>query len=223
MCHERELATQAQVSIGTDSPTKFRNGSLNLHYLHVANGLGRNCRVCHGIHAGDNKHLLLASVPYQQWQAPLELTETETGGRCVTGCHLPFSYDRDTPVALERQRETGEQVRRVRSTSTEPVSIQWVGNDTQSRAVTIPTGDVPMLLLFLGAEPEQDLRMINAVREALSSRKDTRVLLAAPARDRRRGRSVVADHDRRRGIGDVGTAQGKAYHAGDSSGRPSHR
>jgi predicted CXXCH cytochrome family protein len=194
MCHERELATQAQVSIGTDSPTKFRNGSLNLHYLHVANGLGRNCRVCHGIHAGDNKHLLLASVPYQQWQAPLELTETETGGRCVTGCHLPFSYDRDTPVALERQRETGEQVRRVRSTSTEPVSIQWVGNDTQSRAVTIPTGDVPMLLLFLGAEPEQDLRMINAVREALSSRKDTRVLLAVP---------VVSDVERLQEIAGV--------------------
>lgn len=177
-CHNRALVAEPQVATGEDSPTRFRNGSLNLHYLHVANGLGRNCRACHGIHTADNPHLLLANVPFKQWQAPLELIETDTGGRCLTGCHLPFSYDRVNPVALKDQREAGEEVKRIRAAMPEDVNVQWQGVDTSGGAVVLPAEDAPTLLMFSGADPDQNTRTIHAVREALSLRSGTRVVLA---------------------------------------------
>ena len=34
--------------------TQFRNGDLNLHWLHVNREKGRNCRSCHQTHASSN-------------------------------------------------------------------------------------------------------------------------------------------------------------------------
>lgn len=177
MCHEEALASQYEVSTGEDSPTQFRNGGLNLHYLHVSNGLGRACRVCHETHTGENTRLIRSAVPYKTWEAPLELAVTETGGRCVTGCHLPFSYDRVTPVALAKQREAGEEVRRIRAEPPNATEVRWQGVDTQGRAVVIPDEERPSLLLFIRGDLGEDLRTVQAVRDAVTWDEDMQVVL----------------------------------------------
>lgn len=95
-CHTSELATEAT----TSSATNFRNGERNLHYLHVvAQGdSGRSCRVCHAPHGSTRDALTHASVPFGQWDIPIEFSATATGGSCAAGCHRANRYDRITPV-----------------------------------------------------------------------------------------------------------------------------
>ncbi len=76
--------------------TGFRNGDRNLHNVHVVRQQkGRSCRSCHRIHASDGPKLINADgVPFGNWQIPIRLEITETGGSCVPGCHRPMVYDR---------------------------------------------------------------------------------------------------------------------------------
>jgi len=96
-CHEAGLATQAE----TEDATEFRNGTRNLHHVHVhKDRKGRSCRFCHAPHASALPHQLRASVPFGRvgWQLPLGFKPTKTGGTCTSGCHAPKSYDREQPV-----------------------------------------------------------------------------------------------------------------------------
>jgi predicted CXXCH cytochrome family protein len=98
-CHEPTLTTARQ----TTTATKFRNGDLNLHYVHVNNPTkGRTCRMCHSPHASKNQHMLRDTLPFGDWHMPLGYTATETGGSCASGCHTTKSYDRDTPVTYAK-------------------------------------------------------------------------------------------------------------------------
>jgi predicted CXXCH cytochrome family protein len=95
-CHDETLATEKL----TAGATKFRNGNVNLHYLHVNKARkGRSCRACHTIHASKNPHMLADSVPFGQWQLPIGFKEIEGGGTCTSGCHLPKTYRRVKPAA----------------------------------------------------------------------------------------------------------------------------
>lgn len=95
-CHGAELATE----VTTSSATNFRNGETNLHYLHVvAQGdAGRSCRVCHSAHGSTRDALTHESVPFGQWEIPIQFTATNTGGSCAAGCHRAYRYDRITAV-----------------------------------------------------------------------------------------------------------------------------
>jgi predicted CXXCH cytochrome family protein len=87
----------------TPDLTDFRNGNLNLHYVHVNKARrGRTCRSCHSTHASDLPKHVRASVPYGMWDLPIDFEKTETGGSCKPGCHLPFAYDRKSPVEYKR-------------------------------------------------------------------------------------------------------------------------
>jgi predicted CXXCH cytochrome family protein len=93
-CHEESLATEAR----TRSATGFRDGSRNLHFVHVDRAQrGRSCRACHDPHAGDNPFLVKQSPRYGSWQMPMKFQVLETGGSCAPGCHEAQSYDRETP------------------------------------------------------------------------------------------------------------------------------
>ncbi|NIA20533.1 MAG: hypothetical protein GWP05_00885 [Anaerolineaceae bacterium] len=95
-CHDASLARERR----TASATRFRNGDLNLHYLHVNKAnKGRTCRACHDPHGSKNKHYVRASVPFGEWQLPIGFVATEHGGTCSTGCHQKKSYDRINPVS----------------------------------------------------------------------------------------------------------------------------
>ena len=90
-CHDKSLVAEAQ----TDEATEFRNGSRNLHYLHVnKKKKGRTCRACHASHVSKNPQLLRESVPFGKWRIPIKFTATENGGSCGPGCHRSKTYER---------------------------------------------------------------------------------------------------------------------------------
>ena len=99
-CHSESSVLTKETSDLTD----FRNGNTNLHFLHVnKERRGRTCRACHQTHASNLPRHIRESVPYGRWDLPIQFEKTETGGGCKPGCHLPFAYDRQTPVVYKRQ------------------------------------------------------------------------------------------------------------------------
>ena len=98
-CHEETLVQTAE----TASLTDFRNGSSNLHYLHVnKDRRGRTCRSCHATHASNLPKHIRKSVPYGVWDLPIQFAKTETGGSCKPGCHVPYAYDRNQAVEYKK-------------------------------------------------------------------------------------------------------------------------
>jgi predicted CXXCH cytochrome family protein len=96
-CHEERIVRERY----EDKQTDFRNGRLNLHYLHVNNeNGGSTCSACHGTHAGSQPKLIREKVPFGNWIMPVKFTKSNTGGSCLTGCHKEYKYDRVNPVQL---------------------------------------------------------------------------------------------------------------------------
>ncbi|NPA68152.1 MAG: hypothetical protein GXO50_06045 [Chlorobi bacterium] len=93
-CHDEALLNNAR----TKTATSFRNGDNNLHYLHINGDKGRNCSVCHDIHASDDKFLIKQKTVFGEWLMPLNFTSSENGGSCRTGCHEKKEYNRINPV-----------------------------------------------------------------------------------------------------------------------------
>ncbi len=95
-CHDKNLALYQR----TSEATGFRNGDRNMHFLHVnRSDKGRVCKACHGVHGADQVKLIMSrAVGFGNWEIPIQLTLTETGGTCYVGCHNPKSYDRLRPV-----------------------------------------------------------------------------------------------------------------------------
>lgn len=89
-CHNEELLTEHSTVKGTN----FRNGTKNLHYLHISGNRGRNCNLCHNAHGAPNDHLLENAVLFGKWMMPMGLELTENGGSCATGCHKRLEYSR---------------------------------------------------------------------------------------------------------------------------------
>ncbi len=95
-CHEAAAFESAE----TEDATEFRNGTRNLHYLHVnKSAKGRTCRACHDPHASKNDKHIVESVPFGKWNIPIHFRQTPQGGSCEPGCHRPYRYDRQQPVA----------------------------------------------------------------------------------------------------------------------------
>ena len=96
-CHNDQIMANAE----TTTLTSFRDGSKNLHYLHVNMAdRGRTCRACHDVHAATNSHLVRKGVPYGSsgWTLPINFKQTPTGGSCAKTCHATKTYtNRSTP------------------------------------------------------------------------------------------------------------------------------
>ncbi|MHC5113343.1 MAG: cytochrome c3 family protein [Planctomycetota bacterium] len=96
-CHDRQLVFDER----TTALTNFRNGDVNLHYLHVnREKKGRTCRACHETHASRSDKHIREKVPFGSggWELPIGYEATDTGGSCAPGCHKPYAYDRVEPV-----------------------------------------------------------------------------------------------------------------------------
>lgn len=96
-CHKPEMVQTKN----TRKFTKFRNGDLNLHYIHVNQvRRGRNCTVCHDVHATRQPALIRDFKSYANgaWQLPIRFTKHPDGGTCVSGCHAEKSYRTTTPL-----------------------------------------------------------------------------------------------------------------------------
>jgi predicted CXXCH cytochrome family protein len=102
-CHDKDLLAER------NRTTDFRNGSENLHNVHVANLLkGRTCKACHNLHASDGEKLINPDgIPFSDWNIPIRFEATDTGGSCMPGCHRTMKYDRKKKV--DNSKEAAEQ------------------------------------------------------------------------------------------------------------------
>ncbi|RPJ34503.1 MAG: cytochrome C [Planctomycetaceae bacterium] len=98
-CHRSELVATEQGR----GLTQFRNGDLNLHYVHVSKPRkGRTCRACHAVHASKSPAHISELVPYGNWQYEIKFESKSNGGTCAPACHAAKSYERtDTPPATQ--------------------------------------------------------------------------------------------------------------------------
>jgi len=97
-CHENRVFEEPQ----TETLTLFRNGTRNLHYLHVnKTERGRTCRACHEVHASQQAHHIREGVPYGStgWVLKIRYSPTPSGGTCVKNCHDTKSYNNLTAVS----------------------------------------------------------------------------------------------------------------------------
>lgn len=96
-CHDKALITEEESSL-----TGFRNGTENLHFLHVNRKKGRSCRACHSPHATNQAKHIREDVAFGRWKMELTFETTPTGGSCIAGCHTNYRYDRE--VAADNSR-----------------------------------------------------------------------------------------------------------------------
>jgi predicted CXXCH cytochrome family protein len=164
-CHDERAVDQEQ----TDGSTSFRNGKLNLHFVHVVGDgtLGRNCRVCHGTHTGKFESLIRDRVPFGNWQMSIRFEKTPTGGTCITGCHPAFSYDRENPVAPKSTTLPASSSPRVPPADLrEPVLVKWSDQDIRGVAVELPADGRPSVLVFLRADQAPSRQVVKMVAAA---------------------------------------------------------
>lgn len=90
LCHKETIVTSEK----TNTATNFRNGEVNLHWLHVNQKKGRSCRACHDVHASDQEGRIREEFPFGNATIPMYYFKTENGGRCIPGCHRERRYDR---------------------------------------------------------------------------------------------------------------------------------
>lgn len=90
-CHNEKVVSEQQ----TTTLTGFRDGSTNLHYIHVVKERGRSCRACHEVHAAKQAKRMRENVPYGKggWLLNIGFTKTETGGTCIKTCHAQRTYN----------------------------------------------------------------------------------------------------------------------------------
>jgi predicted CXXCH cytochrome family protein len=90
-CHNDKVVSVEQ----TTTLTGFRDGSKNLHYVHVHRERGRTCRACHEVHASKQDHHIRESTPYgaKGWQLKINYTKLPNGGSCARTCHETRSYN----------------------------------------------------------------------------------------------------------------------------------
>jgi predicted CXXCH cytochrome family protein len=97
-CHAKDVVLAAK----TTTLTNFRNGEVNLHFLHVnRDEKGRSCKSCHEIHGSNQPNHMASEVKFEgsNWAMPLEYRKTERGGSCTPGCHDTKNYDRRGPAS----------------------------------------------------------------------------------------------------------------------------
>ncbi len=89
-CHPETNVLNAE----TANQTNFRDGTRNLHFLHVNRKKGRTCRACHQTHASTHPYHIRDSVPFGAWELPVNYEPAPDGGSCLPGCHPKKSYTR---------------------------------------------------------------------------------------------------------------------------------
>jgi predicted CXXCH cytochrome family protein len=98
-CHSPELVTDPSGK----GLTRFRDGDVNLHWLHVNKEKGRTCRACHEVHASSRPFHIRDAVPFGTagWMLEINYQQSEGGGSCAPGCHSPAQYNRTNGRPVE--------------------------------------------------------------------------------------------------------------------------
>jgi predicted CXXCH cytochrome family protein len=90
-CHNEKVVSAEE----TTTLTGFRDGSKNLHFVHVNRERGRTCRACHEVHAAKQEYRIREGVPYgpSGWILKTGFTKLPTGGQCEKTCHDTKVYN----------------------------------------------------------------------------------------------------------------------------------
>lgn len=100
-CHTEKKITKQYISKSSEQNiTAFRDGDVNLHYLHVNDRKGRSCRACHDEHASKYNYLIRDYTDFNGIKFPLRFIESAEGGSCAPACHKEFAYDRVNPKGI---------------------------------------------------------------------------------------------------------------------------
>lgn len=99
-CHNDTKISTQYITPKDNNITNFRDGEVNLHYLHVNDRKGRSCRACHDEHASKYTHLIRSYTDFNGIKFPLRYIDTGTGGSCAPACHKKFEYDRKNPKGI---------------------------------------------------------------------------------------------------------------------------
>ena len=89
-CHDSNMLKDEY----TITATNFRDGDVNMHFLHTNGAKGRTCSLCHNVHASKNEHLINENSLFGKWEMPMNYKFTKTGGSCYPGCHSEKEYVR---------------------------------------------------------------------------------------------------------------------------------
>lgn len=89
-CHDSAMIKEGV----SKDVTGFRAGERNLHFVHLRGKKGRNCNLCHDVHASKYAHLILEEFRFGKWEAAMNYTENTNGGSCFPGCHSEKTYER---------------------------------------------------------------------------------------------------------------------------------
>lgn len=101
-CHDPEMIVKEK----TSTATSFRHGDVNMHYLHINGDRGRNCNLCHEMHASDKSFLIAHNSGFGNIKMPMLFTKTNNGGKCQAVCHSYKEYDRTViPQLIEEFAE----------------------------------------------------------------------------------------------------------------------
>lgn len=148
-CHDMALAAAKQTVGATD----FRNGTDNLHFIHVNEKRGHNCNVCHASHASTVARHVNESVQFGKWRLPIAFKATETGGTCTPGCHAEYPYDRVRPVPPPTTRPTRpwppEKVAGGTAAPSDPAApLKWGLTSVDGSELKVPHPGQPTILVF---------------------------------------------------------------------------
>jgi predicted CXXCH cytochrome family protein len=102
-CHNEKVVSAEE----TTTLTGFRDGSKNLHFVHVNRERGRTCRACHEVHASKQDNHIREGVPYgpKGWVLKVGYTKLPNGGSCSKTCHETRSYDNKTLTSAAAARK----------------------------------------------------------------------------------------------------------------------
>jgi predicted CXXCH cytochrome family protein len=102
-CHNDKVVSEPE----TTTLTGFRDGAVNLHYVHVNKKKGRTCRACHEVHAATHDHLVRDGVPFGSggWVLKVNYRSEPDGGLCEKTCHGAKGYSRGTLGAPPSESE----------------------------------------------------------------------------------------------------------------------
>ncbi|HSV13969.1 MAG TPA: cytochrome c3 family protein, partial [Tepidisphaeraceae bacterium] len=179
-CHDMQPFMQRR----TIKQTNFRDGEVDLHYLHANRGhLDKNCRACHLTHAGPNPRIIRTELAFGKWVMPMRFKKTATGGSCFPGCHRELAYDRENPVASTTAPTSGATTEPAtpaiaRAQQEDTQKIHWSATDIGGASVTIPDGRRATALVMLSDDDNAGNDAVVAqLRSALPAETDAQVTI----------------------------------------------
>jgi len=116
-CHSIEILLQNK-----PESTEFKNGNVNLHFLHVNRDKSRNCTICHDMHGTEGPHLVKDLSSFGEWSLPINYKTTESGGSCAPGCHEEISYVNKVVAAKSTEPIDNSKAKPTQGSKTKPQS-----------------------------------------------------------------------------------------------------